>query len=67
MVRRTATDWALMVAVMASILAGGAGRFLGELPHLVGHHRETAPLFAGPGQLDGGVEGEGGWSVRRYP
>ena len=29
---------------------------LGKHAHLVGHHRETAPLFAGPRCLDGGVE-----------
>ncbi len=31
----------------------GAGR---QGSHLVGHHRKAAPLLAGPGRLDGGVE-----------
>ncbi len=33
-------------------------RALGELAHLVGHHREPAPGLAGARGLDGGVQGE---------
>ncbi len=39
-------------------LAGGGLGGLGERPHLVGHHRETAAVLAGPARLQGGVEGE---------
>ena len=39
-------------------LLGGLHRALGELAHLVGHHREAAPRLAGPGGLDGGVQGQ---------
>ncbi len=39
-------------------LAGGAAGLLGQRPDLVGHHRKTASLLAGPRRLDGRVEGE---------
>ena len=37
---------------------GGAAGLLGELAHLVGDDREAAPVLAGAGRLDGGVEGQ---------
>ena len=47
------------VADLVDQLLGILHRLLGvarQLAHLVGHHRKTAPLLAGPGRLDGGVE-----------
>jgi hypothetical protein len=38
--------------------AGGLARALGQLAHLVGHHREAPAGVAGLGRLDGGVEAE---------
>ena len=37
---------------------GGAAGLLGELAHLVGDDGEAAPVLAGAGRLDGGVEGQ---------
>ena len=31
---------------------------LGQLPHLFGHDRKSHALLAGPGSLDGGIEGK---------
>src|SRR5690606_34684359 len=31
---------------------------IGQIAHLVGHHRKTAPVFARPGRFDRGVEGQ---------
>ncbi|MNQ81078.1 hypothetical protein D3C85_960830 [compost metagenome] len=42
----------------------GAGR---QGAHLVRHHRKTAPLLAGPGRLDGGVEGQQVGLLRHPP
>ena len=36
--------------------AGGFGRFSRQIPHLLGHHRETGPGPARARGLDGGVE-----------
>ncbi len=38
--------------------AGGGGSLAREAAHLVGHHGEPAPLFAGARRLDGSVEGQ---------
>ena len=42
---------------LSHLLGGGHG-FLGELAHLVGHHGEASSGLAGPGRLDGGVQGQ---------
>ena len=39
-------------------LLGGGGAALGELAHLVGHHREAPAVLPGPRGLDGGVQGQ---------
>ncbi len=39
---------------------------MGEGANLVGDHGETAALLAGASRLDGRVERQGDWSVRRY-
>ncbi len=43
-------------ADVAADLLGGDIDPLGQLAHLVGHHREAAALLAGPRRLDGRVE-----------
>ncbi|MNY52649.1 hypothetical protein D3C86_1883390 [compost metagenome] len=37
-------------------LLGQLMRADGQVPYLVGYHRETAPLLPRPGCLDGGIE-----------
>jgi hypothetical protein len=39
-------------------LLGGLGGLLGQFLDLVGHHGEALAGLAGPGRLDGGVEGQ---------
>ena len=51
-------DDALDLADEPGDLLGGAAGALGELADLVGDDREALALLAGPGGLDGGVEGE---------
>ena len=51
-------DFAVGGVDQAADLDGGLGRALGELAHFVGDDGKTAPLLAGAGGLDGGVERE---------
>ena len=55
--RRTATDWALRLAVMASISLAEREDFRPACD-LRRQPPQTAPLLAGAGSLDGGVQGQ---------
>jgi hypothetical protein len=52
------TDGLAHRADLAADLAPGVGRQRRQTPHLVRHHREAAPLLAGTGRLDGGIDGQ---------
>ncbi len=45
-------------ADVAADLLGGDIDPLGQLAHLIGHHRKAASHFAGPRRLDGGIQGQ---------
>jgi hypothetical protein len=55
--RRTATDWALRLAVMASISLAEREDFRPACA-LRRRRRQSRALLAGPGRLDGGIEGQ---------
>ena len=42
----------------AGAISSVAGRLVGQALHLVGHHGEALAGIAGPGRLDGGVQGQ---------
>jgi hypothetical protein len=48
----------LNAADHVSDLLGRLAGSLGQLPHFVGHHRESAPLFPGARGFDGSVQGQ---------
>ena len=52
------TDPAVQLADHVFDFLGGLLGALGQGSHFIGHHGESAPLLAGPGRLDGGVEGQ---------